>query len=175
MNVGFTGHRALADPSKVAAAIAAAMDGGVRRYGAVRGVSSLAVGADTLFVEELARRGLPYILLLPFPAEVFRQDFDEAGWRRAEPLLARAAAVEITPPAPSRTQAYRQTGLRTVERAELMLAVWDHRPPTGPAATGAIVEYARTLRKPLVLIDARSGRQSQERLELLPQAGSNRS
>ncbi len=54
--VGFSGHRKLAEPKAVAAGIHKAFERLAANGSPLATVSSAASGADTLFVEEVARR-----------------------------------------------------------------------------------------------------------------------
>ena len=83
--VGFAGHRAVADPPALKAAILAVLrefQAGVE--GELSGRASAAVGADLLFLEACRELGLGYSVVLPFAPERFREDFeDPAEWARA--------------------------------------------------------------------------------------------
>lgn len=137
-------------------------------------VSSAASGADTLFVESAARRGWPTFLILPFARDRFRQDFAPQAWERIEPLLASAAHVEELAATGSDDEAYLEGGVRTAERCDVMIAVWDGQPARGTGGTAEVVAYARALRKPLIWIDAASGAVTEERMDVLPPAGATR-
>ena len=92
--VGFSGHRNLEDPKTVSAGICASLDRVAALHSPVAAVSSAASGADTLFLEEVARRDIPFFLVLPFHRMRFRQDFAPADWQRVEVLADRALNVE---------------------------------------------------------------------------------
>jgi hypothetical protein len=164
-SVGFTGHRRLRSPEVVRDGISAAVDRLAASHSNLVGVCSIASGADTLFVEELARRSIPFFILLPFAVEEFRRDFDEGDWCRVEPLLEQAIAVEITTDTGTRAQRFMECGVVTVDRADVMLAVWDGQPPRGEAGTAPVVAYARSVQKPLLLIDPETGALQVEWLE----------
>jgi len=156
--VSFTGHRKLADPGRIETEILEALRHLQKQAGRPLGaVSSAASGADTLFVEAVLGLEIPWTLLLPFPAEEFRLDFEPAAWRRVERLLSRAERTEIEPPAASRDEAYWQCGKRGVDLSEVLLAVWNGRPAAGRGGTADIVDYARSQAKPIIRIDADSG------------------
>ena len=82
--VGFSGHRSLADPAGTATRIGAMLDELMATRGPLVATSSLAKGADAIFVKAAAARGIPILLALPFPPERFQRDFepDEIGWLR---------------------------------------------------------------------------------------------
>ena len=164
--VGFSGHRKLPDSPVAAAAIAVALD----RLGPgdfLATVSSIASGADTLFVAEASRRRLPYLLILPFAPERFQKDFAPAEWQQALPLIEQASHVEEVSGEESDEAAYLEAGVRTADLADVMVVVWNGLPAAGPGGTGDIVAYTRQLGKPLILIDPATGKITTERLEPL--------
>jgi hypothetical protein len=165
--VGFSGHRRLADPDGAGRAIGRALEHLAIACGPLTGVASAACGADTLFLEQLAARSLPWRLILPFGRERFQKDFTPAEWERVSPLIARAASVEELPEAEPAEIGYLKAGYLTVERAEVMIVVWDGKPAAGPGGTGDTVAYARKLKRPLIIIDPATGNIQEERLDQL--------
>ncbi len=169
--VGFTGHRRLADQARIAAAIRRALDEiAAHTRARLVGVSSIASGADTLFAEELARRDAPWLLLLPFSLERFRNDFEPDEWARVEALLPRALSTHVESRTDTADHAYLECGHRTVDEADVLIAVWDGQPAAGPGGTADIVAYARARQKPLIVVHEPSGQLQPERLERLPAA-----
>lgn len=166
--VGFSGHRKLADPKVAAEGIRSGLERLAVNYSPLAAVSSAASGADTLFVEEIARRKLPYLLVLPFPKARFQQDFNPADWQRILPLIETATRVEEVAGEESAQGAYMETGIMTADRADVMIVVWDGKPAAGFGGTGDVVAYVRELKKPLILIDPGNGKITEERLEQLP-------
>jgi hypothetical protein len=166
--IGFSGHRNLARPDAAAAGISRALE----RLAAIRAplaaVSSAASGSDTLFVEEIARRNLPYLLVLPFSRTRFQRDFSAGEWQRISPLIEKAVRIEEIAGEEASEEAYMETGVLTVDRADVMVVVWDGQPAAGLGGTGDVVDYARKLQRPLILIDPNSGQIVEERLEQLP-------
>jgi hypothetical protein len=165
--VGFSGHRKLADPKVAATGIHTALERLADSYSPLAAVSSAASGADTLFVEEVARRNLPWLLVLPFSKSRFQQDFTPADWQRVLPLIERATHVEEVAGEETAEGAYMEAGILTAERADVMIVVWDGKPAAGLGGTGDVVNYARKLEKPLFIIDPATGKISGERLEQL--------
>jgi len=166
--VGFSGHRKLADPKVAAEGIRSGLERLAVNYSPLAAVSSAASGADTLFVEEIARRKLPYLLVLPFPKARFQQDFNPADWQRILPLIETATRVEEVAGEESAQGAYMETGIMTADRADVMIVVWDGKPAAGFGGTGDVMAYVRELKKPLILIDPGNGKITEERLEQLP-------
>ena len=151
--VGFTGHRHLKNPVAVGAIIREQLETLRKEVpGELAGYASAAIGADTLFAEACQSLNIPWIAALPFSPADFRNDFSESQWSHAAGLLSRAAEVEICGSSDDRTAAYLRCGLRTVDEADLVMAVWDREPPRGTGGTGEVVAYARMQNKPLILI-----------------------
>ena len=165
--VGFSGHRKLADPKVAAEGICKALERLAANYSPLAAVSSAASGADTLFVEEVARRKLPCLLVLPFPKARFQQDFSSADWQRILPFIEYATRVEEVAGEQSAQGAYMEAGVMVADRADVMVVVWDGKPATGFGGTGDVVAYLRELRKPLIIVNPNSGEIAEERLEQL--------
>jgi hypothetical protein len=162
--VGFSGHRKLSDPKVVSDAIRKVFDRLAANHSPLASVSSAANGADTLFVEEVARRNLPCLLVLPFSKNRFQQDFSPADWQRILPLIEKATHVEEVAGEESKEGAYMEAGILTADRADVMIVVWDGKPAAGFGGTGDVVNYARKFEKPLFIIDPATGKISEERL-----------
>ena len=165
--VGFTGHRSIPDPGAVAGQVAFALDDLAAGSPNLLVISSIAAGADTLFVTEAARREIPYLLVLPFPAERFQHDFAPPEWLARAPLLARAAHVEEISGSASDEEAYMDAGARIVSQSDLLVAVWDGSPTVGLGGTADVVGYARSLGKPLLWLNPVTGATTRERFEQL--------
>lgn len=172
--VGFTGHRHLHDAGIAHEAIVQALDGLARRHPHLAGVSSAALGGDTLFAEEMLGRKRPIRIVLPFPVERFEQDFagNPDAWARSAAIIRAAMAVEVVPPTrgedDAATAAYMEAGVRTVDECHVLIAVWDGQPVQGPGGTADVVAYARAIGRPMVVIDPASGGIAEERLDRLP-------
>jgi hypothetical protein len=150
LSVGFTGHRRVADPAGVRAAIDRAL--------------------LKLFVEAVLARGLAWTLLLPLALEEFRNDFGRADWERVQPLLPRAVRTHVEPPQRTREDAYLACGLRTVDESDAVIAFWNGRAAAGRGGTAEIVAYIRQRQKPLLWIHADTAAIAEERLESLSAA-----
>lgn len=152
--VGLTGHRHLSQPDAVGQALVTLL-GSLRAEinGSLGAVSSIAIGADTLFARAALSLTLPWRALLPAPAAEFRNDFEEQDWQVAEQLLAQAVEVDIRVTPSTKNEAYLECGMDTVDQSDLLIAVWDEQPARGTGGTGEIVAYARSLKKPLILLN----------------------
>lgn len=146
VHVGVTGHRRLADPGAVSAAVDAAladlcpMGHGDR----VVVVSGLAEGADRLVVDlVLARPPAQLHAILPLPADDYRTDFPGTA-TAFDDYLRRAVRVDVACAAGTdREQAYEAAGRAMVDASDVLIAVWDGLPAAGRGGTAEIVEYAR--------------------------------
>jgi len=151
--VGFTGHRRIENENKIAQVLRGVIASLQKEVGRdLIGRSSIASGADTLFAEACLAANMKWIAQLPFPEAEFKNDFSETDWKRARALLDRAERIQVSSESPERPRGYLDCGLATVEGADLMVAVWDGQAPRGLGGTAQIVEHARAVQKPLVLI-----------------------
>ena len=153
--VGFSGHRQLHDPAGAAGAIAAAL--ALLRHelpGDWIGLSSVATGGDQLFVEQVLSLGLPWHAILPLPLHEFREDFSPSEWPEAERLLARASHVLVVNENGSREDGYLDCGMETVGGADVLIALWDGERARGKGGTADVVEYAQSIGKPMLILDA---------------------
>lgn len=153
--VGFSGHRQISEAPLIAAALreelarlrASSPDEWIA-------LSSVAEGSDQLFVEAACSLGLSWHAVLPLPRTDFAKDFSPAGWTQVEALLAKAEHVNVINENGTREDAYLDCGIETVNGADVLLVVWDGDEARGKGGTGDVVAYARSLGKPLVVVDA---------------------
>src|SRR5271155_306982 len=151
--IGFSGHRRLADPGKVLAAL----EGELRKLHeqAARqliGLSSPAIGGDQRFLRACRTVGIPYEVRLPFPAEEFSKDFDPPDWQTALDLQKTALASREGEMKGGHPEAYLDCGLEIVDECDLLVVVWNGLKAAGVGGTEEIVDYARRLQRPLVWI-----------------------
>jgi len=158
--IAVAGHRFLAEVDKVRAGVEVALD---RIAAAWPGeplvaASALAEGADRLVAEQvLARPASRLVVVLPLPRADYRTDFGTAASQRAFfDLLARADEVVELPgdAAAPRAAAYAAGGRAVVERADVLLAVWDGREAQGHGGTAYVVALARRHGLPLAWVHA---------------------
>lgn len=115
---------------------------------------SVAEGADRLFIEAAAALGVPYTCVLPCSPACFEEDFDSpASIERFRELLAGAVAI-VQPEAAhvDRVGGYLWASHYIVDRADVLIAVWDGAPANGPAGTGDSVTNAGSRRIPVIWI-----------------------
>jgi hypothetical protein len=141
-------------------------------------ISALAQGADTIAAEEGLRRSIRHraantsgcswtvVALLPFPLELYKEDFDQANADRLvqlceelptrvlDPLRQPGQHFEPAPPYiwaelsrrpegnPDRTAHYEQVGLHIADQCALLIAVMDREEPLGGiGGTARILDY----------------------------------
>jgi hypothetical protein len=151
LRIGVTGHRQLTDPAALIPAIRAAIRGVIDRFLGPAGepallvISALAEGADRLVATEvLAAPGATLEAVLPLPPAEYLSDFTgEASKAEFTGLLGRAASVWQARPGRSREEAYERAGRHVVDRADVLIALWDGEPPRGRGGTATVVAYAR--------------------------------
>lgn len=154
--LGFAGHRGVPDKAAAKAAILACLkEFKASAEGEWVGRSSAAAGADLLFLEACQELGMAYSIILPFPAERFREDFDEpAEWEKASRLIAAAASVEIAPGNEIAPEAYHLAAREILDVSDAMLLLWDQKPARGIGGTAESVTEARERNLPVRIIDA---------------------
>ena len=156
--IGFTGHRKLPDETKCRKLLCDFL--GQRKAaapGMIYGVSSVAAGGDLLFGESCIQLEIPLLVLLPMPAEQFREDFDAATWARAERVMSKAVSVEVTGGNQPRNDLYYECGIETVQQSRLLVALWDGEPSHGMGGTGDIISFAKELGRPVVWFHSATG------------------
>jgi hypothetical protein len=188
--VGFSGHRHLGEhASTVANAVREAIDKLASRCRRIAGVSSAASGGDTLFAEEMLRRQAPLSIVLPFACERFKKDFEgepSDAWQRTQEIVRRAVDLDVVHqldadvaivlesglPLDERNElgrardakAYWEATIRTVDRSDVLLAIWDGRPGKGEGGTADAVKYAKQIGLPLIIFNPETGVFIEERL-----------
>lgn len=151
MNIGITGHQRLDDPADWAD-VRREIDAALARCGEhVLGITSLAVGADQLFADVVLDRGGSLHVVVPF--EGYEASFTEGPPRAAyERLLRRATKVEVLDKTGSDEEAYFAAGKRVVDLSDEVIAVWNGKPAAGLGGTADVVNYARSIGKPVTVI-----------------------
>ena len=151
MRIGITGHQELEDPKawdwvkpKIEELLAM-----IPRP--VIGITCLAVGADSLFARVVLQQNGSIEVVLPFPGyELKLQPRERDEHRR---LLNRASTVTMLERGPTDEESYFEAGKRVVDRAELLIAVWDGKPAKGLGGTADIIEYASQESKDIIHLD----------------------
>jgi hypothetical protein len=153
--VGFTGHRHLKDADAAARAIRDALEDLRREVpGEWIALSSIAGGSDQLFVRQARALGLTWHAILPLPRAEFAEDFTPEDWTAVEGMLEAADHVRIIDENDDRKDGYLDCGIETVNGADVLLAVWDGEPARGKGGTADVVQYAQSIGKPVMIVDA---------------------
>jgi hypothetical protein len=173
LTIGVTGHRLAAIPEDrreaIAAAVREALDLVERQaralYDRMQGsgtfadappdftlVSPLADGADQIAAEAGLARGWRLQAVLPYDRTEYARDFvDEDPGQRFGDLLARAGCVlELPGRRDEETEAYLMAGRATVSHCDLLIALWDGRPPRGRGGTAEIIHMAVAKGTPVI-------------------------
>ncbi len=153
--VGFSGHRHLVNEAAVADAVTEALDL-LRREakGEWVALSSVATGSDQLFVGRALQAGMTWHAILPMPRAEFAKDFTVSDWSVVEHTLGRAQHVRVITENGTREDAYLDGGMETVNGSDVLLAVWDGDPARGKGGTAEVIDYAKSIGKPVLIIDA---------------------
>lgn len=113
------------------------------------GISSLAAGADQLFAEAVLESGGTLEAVIPFAD--YETTFSEPEDRNTyQTLVASASNVEVLARMGSDQESYLMAGKRVVERADVLLAIWDGLPAVGLGGTADVVQYARDQGRKLI-------------------------
>ena len=155
--IAVIGHRKLEVSPSLVTAVDAALDRARTLCGSperIELLSPLADGSDRLVAAvALEHADTSLIAVLPLPKNDYLQDFTTPDSRAEfEGLLARAARVETPPSSRERTRAYAAVGRDIVDRCDVLVALWDGRPPRGVGGTGETVDYARRVGRPIVWV-----------------------
>lgn len=141
--------------------------GDVSPSGDIVAVSALAEGADRMFAE--AALGLDYRLevVLPFRTADYETTFGDASTTQhyRELVAAAARVTELSGSLTDRKAAYEAAGRSMAAAADILVAVWDGRPPAGRGGTPEIVAYAVSNGIPVIWIDASRDRPPMRLLE----------
>ena len=151
MNVGITGHQDLGSPA-TEAWVRQTLGRLIEAYRVTHGFTSLAAGADQLYAELLASRGIPYTPVLP--SRRYEEAFQDACARERFNRLLSAARriVWLDFDRPSQA-AYFEAGKEVVDRSDMVFAVWDGKPARGFGGTADVVSYALARRIPVIHLD----------------------
>jgi hypothetical protein len=155
--IGVTGHRILAEVDRLEAGLDAVVGRLEETYPcAWTVISALAEGSDRLVAHRLlARRGTLLVAVLPLAGDDYEADFETAASRQEfRDLLARAAEVVLVQPQLSRDEAYEAGGRTLLERADVLVAIWDGQGAQGRGGSGSLVAEARERGLPLAWVHA---------------------
>jgi hypothetical protein len=118
-------------------------------------ISSLAEGADRIVASAGLTLNLPLRGILPFHRDEYQKDFAaDRSKHEFSALLARADAVlELDGQRSAEARAYEAAGLTMLANSDILIGIWDRRPPEGLGGTALIVERAISEGVPVILVD----------------------
>ena len=104
------------------------------------GISSLAKGADQIFIEIIMKNDHNFIVVLPFPnlERTFKAKTDKEKFKK---LLKKAKDVITLPKQNDDEVSFYNDGKKVVDLSDEMIAVWNEKPAEGLGGTGDIVKY----------------------------------
>lgn len=119
-------------------------------------VSALAEGSDRIAAEAGLALGWVVDVVLPFPAAVYRTDFETPESKSTfDDFLRRARSVLALPGQRQNAMAaYEAVGLTVLGQSDILLAVWDHGASAGVGGTTEMLEAAVRLGIPIIHVDA---------------------
>ena len=119
-------------------------------------VSPLADGADQMAAEAGLARGWRLQAILPFDRKTYIRDFDgHESQARFISLIEKADCVLELPGDPDDdAEAYMAAGRATIAHCDVLIAIWDGRPPRGRGGTAEVVHLAVAQGTPVIHIPA---------------------
>jgi hypothetical protein len=164
LSIGITGHRIEALPKeavqtiidRIGATLVQFKAGAIELYERERGlfadvpprllfVSPLADGSDQIAAELALDLGFELQVILPFDRETYRTTLHNSGLKRFDELICRATCVlELPGELDGELRAFVMAGRGTVAHCDVLIAVWDGRPPRGRGGTGEVVQIGIT-------------------------------
>ena len=119
-------------------------------------VSPLADGADQMAAETGLLRGWRLQAILPFARAIYIRDFDgHEAQARFISLIERADCVLELPGDPDDgAEAYMAAGRATIAHCDVLIAIWDGKPPRGRGGTAEVVHLAVAQGTPVIHIPA---------------------
>jgi hypothetical protein len=131
--------------------VSRAIDERLSQFPQLVGISSLAAGSDQMFARIVLSRGGQLEVVVP--SSSYEYSFEDREARRSyESLLALAIRVEILSFSEPSEEAYLSAGHRVVDLSDRLMAIWDGQPSRGKGGTADVVQFARTLGKPVDVI-----------------------
>jgi hypothetical protein len=159
LTVGVTGHRYVTENEKIEKGVDTALLHILEVYTPekISIHTSLAEGADRLVLQRtLQLFENPHIIVpLPFPKDQYLKDFPGAKSKEEfNELINRADKVITFPPAKTKNKSYQIVGEYILDHSDIMVAIWDGKPPQGQGGTGDIINAVRNRNLPLAWIHA---------------------
>lgn len=139
MNIGITGHQDLSE--YVLDWIKNSLLDFIAKNKVVKGYSSLAVGADQLFVKCLLEMKIKYDVIIPCNnyETTFKNESDLSNFNSLLSSANKIAKLDFKEPS---ELAFYKAGVKIVELSDMIIAVWDGQPAKGLGGTADIVEIS---------------------------------
>ena len=114
--------------------------------------SSLALGADQLFVRIALEQGIPVEAVIPCSEyeAIFRSEEERNSYRQ---LLQACQQTHFLPNQQCSEDAFLAAGRWIVDQSNMMILAWNGLPPQGRGGTGDIATYARLRGRPFIQLD----------------------
>jgi hypothetical protein len=157
LKIGVIGHRFLAERERLEVAVEQALSRIEETFPgrSLAVLSALAEGADRLALKPAQKRGARLIAVLPLPKYDYLVDFESSEAKdEFLGLVARADEVVELPSRANREQAYEAVGELILEKADILLAIWDGQEAQGQGGTGEVVAGARKRGLPIAWVHA---------------------
>lgn len=144
MRIAITGHRDLDEPTThmidtaLRRLLLSALSHSDRE---LVGMSCLAAGADQIFARAVLALGGRLEVVVP--ARGYEATLTGRARPAYEELKERAHTIRVLPHPRPGPRAYLEAGLRLLNSADLLVAVWDGRAARGQGGTGEIAHRAR--------------------------------
>ena len=119
-------------------------------------VSPLADGADQMAAEAGLARGWRLQAILPFDRTIYIRDFHglEAGARFLSMVERADCVLELPGDPDDDAEAYMAAGRATIAHCDVLIAIWDGKPPRGRGGTAEVVHLAVAQGTPVIHIPA---------------------
>ncbi|WP_157976305.1 hypothetical protein [Lewinella sp. IMCC34191] len=149
MKIGITGHQNLIDNS-TSTWVYKSIANFIEEIGdEVMGLSSIAIGADQIFCQVLIDMSLPYHVIIP--CQNYRELFeDKANYDKYINSSDKRIVLDY---AEDSQQAFFDAGKVIVNSCDLVVAVWNGKSAKGLGGTGDVVNYARSINRPVYHIN----------------------
>jgi len=164
LRIGITGHRRhrLKVPDRTLTQRILDVIGLLRRAGKFRSdgqieiVSALAEGADEIAARAALKAGCRLTALVPFKPKDYETTFSNKAHKAVFRDLMRKADNRMVLPGSLRdaNAGYVAVGLEMLNRADIVLTVWDGAPAQGRGGTPDILQAALARKLPIIWIDA---------------------
>ncbi|WP_198152778.1 hypothetical protein [Pseudofrankia sp. DC12] len=138
--IGITGHRGL--PADIEDYARSEILKILSRYEGpdLVGISCIADGPDSIFAQEVLNHGGQLTVVVP--ATRYREGLPETHHALYDELLGEATSIVALPHEASESTAHQDASERLVDKADLLIAVWDGQPSRGFGGTADVVAYA---------------------------------